>query len=194
MVKWVNDQRICAIWTLRSQNVSLISFCDAGPWHCQTVIFFKNSFFKLKEAQRKIDRYRYLPLKVVWKDGLMWVLICFSIPTETPSFTWRQFKQTTRKIISPTSLWLTPSRDIRGLSPNTNQKSITCSDGIRTMGETLCECDRETKHICTFLVSIFIPFHSIGITRLQPKVADRKDKSTGLKSTAKKLIRTPSSV
>jgi hypothetical protein len=50
MVKWVNDQRICAIWTLRSQNVSLISFCDAGPWHCQTVIFFKNSFFKLKEA------------------------------------------------------------------------------------------------------------------------------------------------
>lgn len=37
MVKWVNDQRICAIWTLRSQNVSLISFCDAGPWHCQTV-------------------------------------------------------------------------------------------------------------------------------------------------------------
>jgi hypothetical protein len=28
MAKWVNDQRICAIWTLRSQNVSLISFCD----------------------------------------------------------------------------------------------------------------------------------------------------------------------
>jgi hypothetical protein len=89
---------------------------------------------------------------------------------------------------------LTPSRDIRGLSPNTNQKSITCSDGIRTMGETLCECDRETKHVFTFLVSIFIPFHSIGITRLQPKVADRKDKSTGLKSKAKKPIRTPSHV
>ena len=37
MAKWVNDQRICAIWTMRGQNVSLISFCDAGPWHCQTV-------------------------------------------------------------------------------------------------------------------------------------------------------------
>jgi len=37
LVKWVNDQRICAVWTLRAQNISIVSFCDAGPWHCQTV-------------------------------------------------------------------------------------------------------------------------------------------------------------
>ena len=35
--QWVTNQRICAVWTVRAQNLSLISFCDAGPWHCQTV-------------------------------------------------------------------------------------------------------------------------------------------------------------
>jgi hypothetical protein len=112
----------------------------------------------------------------------MLALICCFILTETLSFTWRQFKSITRKIISQTSSWLTRSKGIRGLSLNTNQKSTTYSDGTRTMGATLCKSKRDkaqTIQLC--FASIFVFLFSIGIIPHQPKEVDQRDKSTELK-------------
>lgn len=60
-VRWVTNQRICAVWSVRAQNLSLISFCDAGPWHCQTV--------NLSNSISFIDCSTSQEFQTVWSDG-----------------------------------------------------------------------------------------------------------------------------
>nr|CAH0102070.1 unnamed protein product [Daphnia galeata] len=153
MVKWVNDQRICAIWTLRSQNVSLISFCDAGPWHCQTVstiesglkgwldvgadmLFHPNGNSFLHLAPVQIDHTQDYFTNIIMVDAIKRAFVaCHSIQIRNPPPTRMGHEQWAQ----PCVLFRISRRrvEINGQKADQNTvECLTCSILARHLGET----------------------------------------------------------